>query len=671
MRHIIWDQSESYPVALLIKQSAFNKHEIFNAYMTPLLKGGITRDQVIAMSLAYNQAGKAPTKYIKSYLEDLMPNLDGVGVKYIYCADAAYFKALTKATKAEPNLGYVLPCKLEGYEHMQVILGVNHKSLIYNPANEPKLNMSVDTLISEFGGTYQPPGKDVIKRAFYPDTIEDISDMLDQLHVCENLSCDVETFSLDFDKAGIATITFCWNDSEGIAFACDYRPFPDGPDENGMYGEYVPNPKVRHLIKNFLETYKGTLRWHNCTYDTKVAIYTLWMKDLLDTEGLLKGLDILHARIQDTKIIAYLATNTTAGNKLSLKDLAQEYAGNWGQGDNIKDVRLIPLPKLLTYNLTDGICTNWVFNKYYPIMVRDQQEELYYSQMMPSQKVITQIELSGMPLNPESVQVARVKLEHIIDEFAVVFEGLGVVHELEDIITERAWKKDFEDRRAKAKNPDKILPKDRATFPSLKFNPNSGKQLQVLLYEVIGLPVIDLTKNKQPATGGKTLDKLANHTTDPDHLALMEALIGHSHADKILTSFIPAFEKAISKGETVVYLHGSFNLGGTLSGRLSSSDPNLQNIPAGSTYGKLIKSCFEAAAGWLFCGADFNSLEDYISALTTKDPNKLKVYTGHDIYEITIDGVAHHIRDDATINYDGTSYTGAQFYEHWNTHSTL
>lgn len=54
---------------------------------------------------------------------------------------------------------------------------------------------------------------------------------------------------------------------------------------------------------------------------------------------------------------------------------------------------------------------------------------------------------------------------------------------------------------------------------------------------------------------------------------------------------------------------------------------NLQNLPAGSTYGKLIKECFVAETGWLFCGADFNSLEDYISALTTKDPNKLKVYT--------------------------------------------
>ena len=65
--------------------------------------------------------------------------------------------------------------------------------------------------------------------------------------------------------------------------------------------------------------------------------------------------------------------------------------------------------------------------------------------------------------------------------------------------------------------------------------------------------------------------------------------------------------------------------------RLFLNTKNLQQLPSGSTYGKLIKKCFKAPKGWLFCGADFSSLEDYISALTTKDPNKLKVYSdGYD-----------------------------------------
>ena len=627
MRNLIFENADNHPIALLIKENAFNKQELIANYLTPLTEAGITQDNIIALSLAYNGAGKAPVKYIKAYLEDLMPSLGGVGVQYIYCADAAYFKALTKASKAEPHLGYVLPCKMIGYEHMQVILGVNHKSLLYSPANEPKLDMSMNTLITEFAGNYVPPGKDIIHKAFYPDDLATIKDMLNQLMACDRLTCDIETGSLDFDKAGVGTITFCWNKHEGLAFACDYVANPDGIDEDGQYGTLVHNPEVKALLKDFFENYTGTLIWHNSPYDTKILIYELWMEHLLDTKGLLTGLDILHKRLQDTKIITYLATNTTAGNSLALKDLGHEFAGAYGMGDNIKDIRRIPLPQLLEYNLTDGLCTWFVFDKYYLIMVEDQQEDLYYGLMLPSQKVITQIELSGMPLNPEQVQVARQKLEHIVQQEQAKFVNLPLIKRLEDKLTNMAFKKDFEDRKAKAKHPDKILPKNRATFPQFEFNPGSGPQLQILLYEEMGLPVVDKTKTKLPATGGKTLEKLANHTTDPVYLELMQALINHAHADKILTTFIPAFEKAIDKGDGLVYLHGSFNLGGTVSGRLSSSSPNLQNLPSGSTHSELVKECFTAPEGWLFVGADFSALEAKVNALLTKDPNKLAIYT--------------------------------------------
>ena len=86
-------------------------------------------------------------------------------------------------------------------------------------------------------------------------------------------------------------------------------------------------------------------------------------------------------------------------------------------------------------------------------------------------------------------------------------------------------------------------------------------------------------------------------------------------------------ENAVQGPDDWHYLFGNFNLGGTVSGRLSSSKPNLQNLPANSKYAKAIKSCFQSPPGWIFVGLDFASLEDRISALTTKDKNKLKVYT--------------------------------------------
>lgn len=627
MRHLVFDQSATYPVALLIKATAFNTLEIQNTYIHPFVTAGIPRDQIISFTLAYNEKGKAPAKFIKDYLEQLLPALDSVGSKYIYCADAHYFKVLTKSQSAQKHLGYTLPCVIEGYEHLNVILGVNHKSLIYDPKNESKLLMSMDALTSTYLGQENQLGKNILKDASYPMMFSDIKDWMTRLLDYPNLSCDIEAASLRFEEAGIATITFSWDQHSGVAFPVDYRPFEE-PTEDGYYGEMVPNHKVRWLLRWFFENYKGTLKFHNSPYDTKVLIYNLWMDNLLDTAGLLHGLHLMYQRIHDTKVIAYLATNSCAGNELSLKDLAQEYAGSWAQ-EEITNVLKIPLPDLLEYNLIDGVCTNYVFDKYYPIMVADQQEELYKELMMPSQKVITQVELSGMPLNPERVQEVRAKLEGIMREQEAIFAQHPIIVALEDRLTRLAWDKDYQDRKAKAKTPDKILPKDWNTYQVNKravFNPNSGPQLQKLLYEDMQLPVIDRTDTKQPATGGKTITKLLNHTKNEDYIGVLTALQAWSKAEKILSTFIPAFERSIDKGDGVVYLHGSFNLGGTVSGRLSSSDPNLQNLPSGSTYGKLIKYCFQAPEGWLFGGADFNSLEDYISALTTKDPNKLKVY---------------------------------------------
>lgn len=627
MRHIVYDPTGPWPIALLIKETAFDGPELERYYTEYLEKHGIAREQVTFISLAYNEAGKAPNGFIKQELENVMTAVSDAGSDLLYCADANYFKVLTGQRKAEPHLGYVLPCVLKGYEHLQVTLGVNHKSLMYNPANEPKLHMSLETLLKYQAGAYQELGANIIKEAHYPSTLEDIKAWLEKLKEYPSLSCDIEAFSLDFDKAGIATITFCWDEHHGVAFACDYVALSKEMD-SPYHGVQKDNPAVKLLLRDFFESYTGELIFHRANYDVCILIYELWMQNLLDTNGLLEGLEYMTQRFHDTKVIAYLATNSCAGNKLSLKALAHEFAGNWAQDEEaIKDIRKIPLKLLLQYNLVDGLATNYVFKKCYPIMVQDQQEELYQTLMMPSQKTIIQIELTGMPLDSNQVQVARQELESIINNQLVIFSGSTAVKKAEHIINRRAWEKDYEDRKAKAKNPDKIMPKDWDTYPRAPYNPNSGPQNQTLLYEVMDLPVIDKTATKQPATGADTIEKLINHTEDVDYKTVLQALIDYGKADKVLTSFIPAFEKAIKKGDGVVYLHGSFNLGGTVSGRLSSSGPNLQQIPSGSRFGELIKKCFKASKGWIFCGADFNALEDRINALLTKDPNKLKVFT--------------------------------------------
>lgn len=615
MKHHTFTQSDTYPVALLLKSSAFNKQEIQNNYLYYLGSRGVSQDRVVALTLEYNDQGKAPVKFIKEYLEQLMPALDSLQSNLLYVADANYFKVLTGQSKAEPHHGYVLPCKLKGYEYMNVVLGINYQALIYNPELKSKLENSLDALSGWLDGTYQAPGTGIIHSAEYPVGYLAIKEALQKLHQYPSLTCDIEAFSLRFNEAGIGTIAFAWDEHNGMAFACDYLEIFNAPN----HGTFDPNWAVRNLLLDFFTTYQGELTFHNFPYDGKAIIYALWMKNLLDTQGMLAGLDVMTARMHDTRIIAYLATNSTAGNVLGLKPLAQEFAGNWAK-DDIKDIRRIPLKDLLQYNLVDCLSSWYVKNKYTPIMVQDNQEEIYKTLMLPSLKLIIQMELTGMSMSRKKIAETKAKLEAIQQKQLDIITNSVVIKMMNLIVQNKAMV------AANAKLKVKQHPLEK--FSDVVFNPNSGPQLQVLLYEQMGLPVLDFTETKQPATGADTIEKLINHTQEPLYKELLTALIAYGKVTKILSTFIPAFEGAISKdsGDTV-WLHGNFNLGGTVSGRLSSSEPNMQNIPAGSEYGKVIKACFSAPEGWLFCGADFNALEMRINALLTKDPNKVQIYT--------------------------------------------
>lgn len=557
MRHIIFEKAESYTAALLIKSTSFKQQELVTNYVTPLVQLGVPSSRVIAFTLETDEKGKVPASFAKRYLDELLPNLDELGITHLYVAESNYFKLLTKQTKADPHHGYVLPCKYPGYEHLQVVLGLNHQALIYNPELQTKLDLSLFTLASAINGSYVALGHGIIHSAQYPETPQDVARALQDLHQYESLSCDIEGFSLRFNEAGIGTIAFAWGQHNGIAFACDY-------EDIGNSGVYSPNSEIRKLLKKFFTEYQGTLTWHHASYDVKAIIYALWMKDALDMEGLLEGLEVMTRNFNDTKIIAYLATNSTAGNILGLKSLAHEFAGNWANED-IKDIRQIPLMELLQYNLVDTLSTNYVKDKYYPAMVQDRQEDLYKSLMLPSLKLIIQMELCGMPMHPQTIEEVKYELLNEQDRHMAVIRDSKII-QVFNLLHQTS---EMEKANAKLKVKQHPLSK----FADEVFNPNSGPQLQKLLYEQMCLPVIDLTDTKQPATGGDTLDKLIHHTDNPAYKELLGAIIGYGKVSKILNTFIPAFENGLDKSDGMKYLHGSFNLGGTVSGRLSSSDP--------------------------------------------------------------------------------------------------
>lgn len=615
MRYITSQDTGKYPIAILGHQ--IRREEMIKTYLLP---NDLSMEDFIFIEL-HSAPGKkkTPAREIKEFIQqELQQVLDDAETQYIICTDSDYFKILTKEAKAEANLGYVCDSV---WGKQKVIYTPNYRQVFYDPpVVRAKIAQGMDALLNHIRGQYAEPGQGIIEFEAYPDTPEKIKAWLDQLlEMNKPLAIDIEAFGLKHYNAGIGTITFCWSKTQGIAFNVDYEPIPGATE--APYGRINRNDIVRNLLREFFIKYTQRQMYHNISYDVYVLIYQLFMDNLIDTEGLLHGMEIMLRNWDCTKLITYLATNSCAGNHLSLKDQAQEYAGNYAQ-DDIKDICLIPNEQLLRYNLIDGLCTWYTYEKHWDTLIADDQLDVYNNIFKPACEDIIQMQLTGMPMNMETVNQVAKEMETDRNQALKTIRESKLMKNF-TLMLRQEW---VDDKNAKLKKKQVTL-----ADCDIEFNPNSGPQLQKLLFDYIGLPVLGLTKSKQPATDGDTIKALRTHTQSEDVKELLNALIDYKLVDKIITSFIPAFRNAQPGPDGWHYLFGNLNLGGTVSGRLSASEPNLQTIPSGSKYAKKIKKCFEAAPGWVFCGLDFASLEDRISALTTKDPQKLKVYTdGYD-----------------------------------------
>ncbi len=647
MKHIIFDQNEKneYSNVLLIKENAFRRDDLKKHYIDPLKSSGISSDSIVALSLKYDEKGKAPVKLIKAHLEVVLKACVKLETKFIYVCDGNYFKTLTKERKVEPNYGYIKDCAIAGYEHIKIVLAPNYQAMFANDTVQAKIDMSLSTLVEANQGTHKLLGSDIIHYEYYPEKVESIKQLLDSLHKYPELVCDVETFSLKHYDAGIGTIGFAWDQHNGVAFPVDYKAYDEPTDievwdekdkefkTRTAYGYEETNHEIRALLKEFFENYKGNLKFHNASFDATVLIYQLWMETIIDQKGMYTGLDIMTRDYDCTQIITYLATNTCAGNKLGLKAQSHEFAGAYGQ-DNINDIRLIPKQELLTYNLTDCLATWFTYYKNYPIMVQDDQLDLYLGEFKKSMTNIIQMQLTGMPMCMKEILKADKKLQGINDSHLKAILADPITEILTEKLKMKKLVKDFKDRKEKAVNPEKLKPKLIEDI-KLIFNPGSHTQVAVLLHDVMDLPVIETTKGGAPSTDEDTLTALVNHTSNQRYKDLIEHILGLNKVSKILNTFMPAFKEAQLGPDGIYYLFGSFKLGGTISGRLSCSNPNLQTIPSGSTYAKIIKACFKGNKEWIYCGADFASLEDYVNALITDDPNKLKIYLeGYDSHSL-------------------------------------
>lgn len=172
-----------------------------------------------------------------------------------------------------------------------------------------------------------------------------------------------------------------------------------------------------------------------------------------------------------------------------------------------------------------------------------------------------------------------------------------------------------------------------------EFNINSPKQLGVILFEKLGMPHAKKTKTGY-STAADVLDKLA-----PDH-PIVAKILEYRQLTKLKSTYADGLAVYIGKDGRI---HGKFNQTVTATGRLSSTEPNLQNIPVRMELGRLIRKVFVPKEGCVFVDADYSQIELRILAHCSGDEQLIQAYReARDIHRMTASQVFHTPFDEVT-----------------------
>ena len=181
-----------------------------------------------------------------------------------------------------------------------------------------------------------------------------------------------------------------------------------------------------------------------------------------------------------------------------------------------------------------------------------------------------------------------------------------------------------------------------------EFNLSSPKQLQQILFEKLGLPVLRKTPKGQPSTSESVLQELAVD------FPIVKDVLDFRTISKLKTTYTDKLPKMIN--ESTGRVHTSYHQAVTATGRLSSSDPNLQNIPIRTKAGRRIREAFIASPGSQLLAADYSQVELRIMAHISKDKGLLASFqkeldihsaTAAEIFSINIDEVSNDQRRSA------------------------
>lgn len=408
-----------------------------------------------------------------------------------------------------------------------------------------------------------------------------------------DISVDIETRRVEWEDNKLLSIGFATD--ENTCYALYDIPI------NGASGE-GHDEEVYKALQDLLGATDISFTWHNGKFDC----------------GRLKYLCNLDARIDDdTMLMHYSMVNEKRGTH-GLKDLGQLYlqAPAWDDElDRIKKewcrtnkVKLadfmydyIPTSILIPYMQRDCIATyrlKRVFER-----IGRQSARFIYSKLIEASNVYMRVELAGMRIDIDYLEDLEYELEKDLEK-----AGKHL-----DEVAARIW------------DPFAYADKTKAKVkPNEKFNIKSPKQLKWMLEEVLGYPV--------PSTDAATMDMLLEEVengviTNPIAKDFLEAIGVVRKGSKYMDTYVQGFREAMCRDFRI---RGTFNLHGTETGRLSSSNPNMQNIPRD----KRIKNLMCATPGKILLQLDYSQAELRVLALLSEDEWLTQVYLdGKDLHD--------------------------------------
>ena len=247
-------------------------------------------------------------------------------------------------------------------------------------------------------------------------------------------------------------------------------------------------------------------------------------------------------------------------------------------------------------------------------------------------------ELSPKLKNIESLNKLNEEIEIPLIEVLSEMERNGAILNAKVL---NAQSKDLEERIIRLENKAYKLAGE-------EFNLGSTKQLREIFFDKLNYRVIKKTPGGQPSTDEKVLAELA------EEYELPKVLLEHRTLSKLKSTYTDKLPNQISSLSGKV--HTSFHQAVTTTGRLSSSDPNLQNIPIRTEDGRRIRQAFEPSNGNKFISADYSQIELRVMAHLSKDPGLLSAFqegedvhskTASEVFNVGIEDVSSELRRNA------------------------